>query len=172
MAYFRFYLQLLPRQLSEHMGPLGVAGGEPTRQEHLLASCMAASFWCSIGLLLIWRHVIAPAIAAYSARSSSDKVFLSNSFVSLFNAIAAPVLAVLAMRSVPWGDVERVMDMPPDDYAIRAVGVSCGGSWAPGSRLATPTGSQRIPSRTGTSQQVDQRIKSCRNTKEAPSRAT
>ena len=110
MAYFRFYLQLLPRQLSEHMGPLGVAGGEPTRQEHVRASCMAARFWCSLGLLLIWRHVIAPAIAAYSAQQLRQ-VFLSNSFVSLFNAIAAPVLAVLAM-AVPWGDVERVMDTP------------------------------------------------------------
>ena len=128
-TYFTFFLQLLPRQISEliePLVPLGVGGGAPTQREAFLASCMSVSFCCSVGLLLIWRVVIAPAIPAYNTRSSSDKVFLSNSFVSMFTAVAAPVLAVLAMRSVPWGDVERVMNTPPDDYAVRAVGLSCG----------------------------------------------
>ena len=73
-----------------------------------------------------WTQVIAPGIATYEKRSKADKVFLANAFVSLFNAVSAPVLAVLGMRSVRWGDLENNMNAAPDDHALRAVGLSCG----------------------------------------------
>jgi len=115
------YINLLPRQLLELIGMPELAP-----QEQLLASTVGASFWACVGLLFIWRIVIAPGIATYEARTDADKVFLANSFVSLFNAVSAPVLAVLGMRSLPWGDLETNMNAAPDDHAMRAVGLSCG----------------------------------------------
>jgi len=114
---------VLPRQLLE---AFGVQEEMQEPREQLFVSTVGASFWACVGLLFIWRVIIAPGIPMYATRTESDKVFLANSFVSLFNAFSAPVLAVLGMRALPWGDLENNMNSSPDDHAMRAVGLSCG----------------------------------------------
>jgi hypothetical protein len=122
LASIALYINVLPRAFLEQ---LGLEQKLAPRQQ-LLSSTIAASFWACVGLLVIWHMVIAPGIATYEKRSKADKVFLANAFVSLFNAVTAPVLAVLGMRSVRWGDLENNMNAAPDDHALRAVGLSCG----------------------------------------------
>ena len=122
LSSIALYINVLPRAFLEQ---LGLEQKLAPRQQ-LLSSTIAASFWACVGLLVIWHMVIAPGIATYEKRSKADKVFLANAFVSLFNAVSAPVLAVLGMRSVRWGDLENNMNAAPDDHALRAVGLSCG----------------------------------------------
>lgn len=95
-------------------------------QASLLHGTMATSFMVSAALLLIWRHVIAPAVPGYQRTTPSDRVFLANSFVSLYPALTAPLLALSSMRRLAWDDVATVMVAPPDDACLRAVGISCG----------------------------------------------
>lgn len=95
-------------------------------QTELLYGTLATSFAVSAALLLIWRHVIAPAVPGYKKASASDRVFLANSFVSLFPALTAPFLALSSMRRLPWHDVALAMVAPPDDECVRAIGISCG----------------------------------------------
>ena len=56
----------------------------------LLFGTLAASFGVSACLLLLWHHVIAPAVPRYATRSAEDKVFLASSFVSCYPAVTAP----------------------------------------------------------------------------------
>jgi hypothetical protein len=93
-------------------------------REALLLGSMACSFGTSVVLLVLWRHVLAPAIPRYAGRSTSDRIFLSSAFVSLLNSAASPVFAVLAIVRLPWGALGTSME--PSDAAVRAVGLSCG----------------------------------------------
>jgi len=100
--------------------------GGDEQQRLMLLGTFVGSFFVSVAMLLIWRLVLAPAIPIYQHRSISDKVFLSNSFVSTWPALMAPVLAWKAMRLLPWDDLSALMVAPADEYALRAVGLSCG----------------------------------------------
>jgi len=62
----------------------------------------------------------------YSTRKPEELVFLSNSFVSLYPALTAPILAFMAIRELPLADNERVLAAAPPAAALRAVGISCG----------------------------------------------
>lgn len=94
-------------------------------QVQLLATTIAYSFAASVSLLLIWRHIIAPRLPGYKFTKPSDRVFLGNSFVSLYPALTAPILAMVSMRRLSW-DVGSAMLSGPDDAGLRAVGISCG----------------------------------------------
>ena len=98
------YTALSP--VARRLGP--VWGG----QDHprlVLLGAFVGSFGVSLCMLLIWRFVLAPAIPLYRHRSVSDKVFVSNSFVSLWPALTAPVLAWKAMQQLPWDDPSMLM---------------------------------------------------------------
>ena len=109
--------------LSEFLKP--VWGGDDV-ERLLLTGTFAGAFGVSVCMLLIWRLVLAPAIPLYAGRSDSDKVFLGNSFVSLWPAFTAPVLAWACLRELAWDDVSVLMEAKADAYALRAVGISCG----------------------------------------------
>jgi len=99
-------------------------GTEPERL--VLLGAFVGSFGVSVAMLVIWRLVLAPAIPLYATRSVPDKIFLSNSFVSTWPALTAPILAWTAMQQLPWDDPRLLMEAPADEYALRAVGLSCG----------------------------------------------
>ncbi len=104
-----------------------VSGSHATPEERrLLMNSLLSSFGVSVSLLFIWRAVLAPSIPAYRKTSASDRVFLANSFVSLYPALTAPFLAIAAMRHLPWGDTSAAMAAAADENAYRAVGISCG----------------------------------------------
>lgn len=100
-------------------------GGDAERRLMLLGT-FVGSFGVCVCMLLIWRLVLAPAIPSYHRRSFPDKVFMGNSFVSFWPALTAPVLAWRSMLLLPWDDLSALMQAPADDYALRAVGLSCG----------------------------------------------
>jgi hypothetical protein len=86
---------------------------------------MGCSFCVCASLLVLWRRVVAPSLPMYSTRTAEQMVFLSNSFVSLYPALTAPLLAFAAIRELPLSD-ERVLAVAPPVAALRAVGLSCG----------------------------------------------
>lgn len=100
-------------------------GGEEAERVTLMMTLVGASC-ISFAMLMIWRHVLAPAIPAYATRTASDRVFLGNSFVSMWPAVTAPVLAIRSMAQLPWSDLDLLMVAPADEHALRAVGISCG----------------------------------------------
>lgn len=100
-------------------------GGETEARLALLGSFMG-SFAVSMGMLAIWRHVLSPAIPGYRQRSESEKVFLGNSFVSVWPALTAPFVSMSAMAGLPWDNLGELMVSAADEYALRAVGLSCG----------------------------------------------
>ena len=124
------YVQLVPRHVLDLLLLPSLTDFTylPDTSEHqlLLVDSVSTAFWVCVGLLLIWHQVITPAIPQYESRTKTDRIFLANSFVSLFNAFTAPVLAVLGMLRLPWGDLEHNMSSAPGAHAIRAVGLSCG----------------------------------------------
>ena len=81
---------------------------EAAEEAVLLFSTLAGSFAVSAALLLVWHVLLAPRIPG--TRSHEDHIFLASSFVSFYPALTAPFYAVLAMRSVPVTDNDRVMD--------------------------------------------------------------
>lgn len=95
-------------------------------EARVLAVAYAGSFGVSVGLLLLWRLLIAPAIPSYKTRSEDDRVFLANSFVSLYPAFTAPLLAIPAIMELPLHDNESLLHAPPSTLALRAVGLSAG----------------------------------------------
>ena len=109
--------------VAKSLGPLW--GGDDELRLVLLGSFVGA-FFVSIAFLLIWVLVLAPAIPAHKDRSPTDKIFLANSFVSSWIAMTAPALAWMSMRKLPWSDMNALMVAPADEYALRAVGLSCG----------------------------------------------
>ena len=110
-------------RLSELLAPIW---GGSAEQRLTLTGTFAGSFCVSACMLLIWRLVIAPAIPLYKDRIHADRVFLGNSFVSMWPACTAPILAWTSMRSLAWDDVRVLMTSEADTYALRAVGISCG----------------------------------------------
>jgi len=110
-------------RLSDVLAPLW---GGSAEDRLTLTGTFAGSFGVSLCMLLIWRLVLAPAIPLYKSTSHSDRVFLGNSFVSMWPACTAPLLAYTSMRSLAWDDVSVLMTSPADSYAVRAVGISCG----------------------------------------------
>ena len=100
-------------------------GGDEAARLSFTGSFLGA-FSVSICMLLIWRIVLSPAIPQYHKRPEADRVFLANSFVSLWPAFTAPILALTAMRELPWEDLSQMLTVQADEYALRAVGISCG----------------------------------------------
>ena len=87
-------------------------------EARVLAVAYAGSFGVSVGLLLLWRLLIAPAIPSYKTRSEDDRVFLANSFVSLYPAFTAPLLAIPAIMEMPLHDNESLLHAPPSTLAF------------------------------------------------------
>jgi len=90
----------------------------------ILFQSFSWSFAASCVLLVLWRGLIAPVVAAN--RSADDLVFLTNSVVSLFPALTAPFLAVQALWELPISDHATALAAAPTPLALRAVGLSCG----------------------------------------------
>jgi hypothetical protein len=90
----------------------------------VLFRAVLTSFAASVALLLLWRLLIAPAVAA--DRSADDMVFLTNSVVSLYPALTAPFVALPALFELDTSDHATAMTAPPTRLALRAVGLSCG----------------------------------------------
>lgn len=100
-------------------------GGDEADRLSLCATFLMA-VCVSVGMLAIWSIVLAPAVPGYLQRSDTDKVFLGNSFVSSWPAFTAPVLAGMALWQLKWDDLDSFMTSAPSEYALRAVGLSCG----------------------------------------------
>ena len=109
--------------LAVHLGWLW--GGELVPRLVLLNACVSSICMC-LCLLVLWRVLVARAIPVYEGRSVSDKIFMSNSFVSAWPALTAPMLAWSAIRRLPWDDTGTLMAAAADVHALRAVGLSCG----------------------------------------------
>lgn len=109
--------------LSDMLEPVWAGDAE---MRLLLTNTIVGAFFVSLSMLAIWKLVLAPAIPSYAMRSDSDKVFLGNSFVSMWPAVTAPFVAWSSMRTMPWDDVSVLMSSPCDTYSLRAVGLSCG----------------------------------------------
>ena len=109
--------------LAAHLGWLW--GGELVPRLVLLSAFVRSICVC-VCLLVLWRVVVTRAIPVYEGRSVSDKIFMSNSFVSAWPALTAPMLAWSAMRRLPWDDTGALMAAAADEHALRAVGLSCG----------------------------------------------
>ena len=90
----------------------------------ILFQSFSWSFAASCVLLVLWRGLIAPVVAAN--RSADDLVFLTNSVVSLFPALTAPFLAVQALWELPISDHATALAAAPTPLALRAVVLSCG----------------------------------------------
>ena len=98
------------------------------REVQLLGKAFLGSFTVSVGLLLIWTNLIAPAIPNYKNRSQDDKIFLQNSAVSLYPALTAPFLALSALVALEPDQFQNqnFLVQTPSPIALRAVGLSCG----------------------------------------------
>lgn len=92
----------------------------------ILFVALASSFGLCVSLGLLWRHLVAPLIPAYKSAGPSERIFLAASFVSLYPACTAPLLALAEASTVPLGDNSLTMTIGPSPLALRAVGISCG----------------------------------------------
>jgi len=126
-SFFFFFAIVFALEMSAwDVGHAAAAAVEAWLGDEAAVLCWSflTSFIASIALLLLWKLLIAPAVAAN--RSADDMVFLTNSVVSLYPALTAPFLALPALFELDTSDHSTALAAPPTRLALRAVGLSCG----------------------------------------------
>ena len=105
---------------------LAASMGWDMEEARTLFTTMGASSGVCFCLLPIWRFLIAPAIPAYRHAGEAERMYLSQSAVSLYPACTAPFLAIVALSQLPVTSNEIIMTTAPSVSALHAVGISCG----------------------------------------------